>query len=159
MPQSGLIIRVLVASPSDCVHERKIIPEVIAAWNAVHSLDRAAVIEPVLWETHSYPELGGRPQGIINKQLVEHCDILVGTFWTRMGTPTGAAASGTAEEIEKFRAAKRPVLLYFSSAPVVPESLGHAQYQALLKYRSELGQDGLYSAYDSLAKRILMRVG
>lgn len=151
MPQLGLIFRVLVASPSDCVQERKIIPEVIAAWNAVHSLSAGAVLEPVMWETHSRPAMGNRPQELLNKQLVQNCDLLVGAFWTRLGTPTGKADSGTVEEIEEFRSASRPVLLYFSSAPVVPESLEREQYEALLKYRDELQQDGLYSRYETHA--------
>lgn len=152
MPQQGLIFRVLVASPGDCVEERRIIPEVIAGWNAVHSVATAAVVEPVLWETHVRPAMGDRPQGIINKQLVEQCDLLIGAFWTRLGTPTGVAESGTAEEIEQFRAAGKPVLLYFSSAPVVPESLDQDQYRALIAYRDRLGRDGLYSRYDSAAE-------
>jgi len=152
MPQRGLIFRALVASPSDCTHERRLIPEVIAEWNAVHSLSNAAVIEPVLWETHSRPDLGGRPQGIINKQLVANCDLLIGAFWTRLGTPTGEAVSGTAEEIEQFRGAGKPVLLYFSSAPVVPESLDAAQYAALTEYRNSLGDQGLYFKYETLAE-------
>ena len=85
MPKVGTIFRALVASPSDCVHERKIIPEVLAAWNAVHSLSSAAIIEPVLWETHARPEFGNRPQALINQQLVEHCDIVIGAFWTNGG--------------------------------------------------------------------------
>lgn len=152
MPQRGLIFRALVASPSDCTHERRLIPEVIAEWNAVHSLSNAAVIEPVLWETHSRPDLGGRPQGIINKQLVANCDLLIGAFWTRLGTPTGEAVSGTAEEIEQFRGAGKPVLLYFSGAPVVPESLDAEQYAALTAYRKSLGDQGLYFKYESLAE-------
>lgn len=152
MPQRGLIFRALVASPSDCTHERRLIPEVIAEWNAVHSYSNAAVIEPVLWETHSRPDLGERPQGIINKQLVANCDLLIGAFWTRLGTPTGEAVSGTAEEIEQFRAAGRPVLLYFSGAPVVPDSLDAAQYAALTEYRKSLDDQGLYSRYESLAE-------
>jgi hypothetical protein len=152
MPQRGLIFRALVASPSDCTHERRLIPEVIAEWNAVHSLSNAAVIEPVLWETHSRPDLGGRPQGIINKQLVANCDLLIGAFWTRLGTPTGEAVSGTAEEIEQFRGAGKPVLLYFSGAPVVPESLDAEQYAALTEYRKSLGDQGLYFKYESLAE-------
>lgn len=111
MPQKGLIFRALVASPSDCTHERKIIPEVISSWNAVHSLSNAAIVEPVLWETHSRPAFGDRPQEIINTQLVSSCDLVIGAFWTRLGTPTGVAESGTAEEIEQFRAAGKPVLL------------------------------------------------
>lgn len=152
MPQPGLIFRVLVASPGDCAQERRIIPEVLASWNAVNSLSTAAVVEPVLWETHSRPEMGDRPQSIINKQLVEHCDLLTGAFWTRLGTPTGDAASGTAEEIEHFRKAGKPVLLYFSSAPVVPDGLNMEQYQALLAYRRSLEKEGLYSRYDTHAE-------
>ena len=47
--------------------------------------------------THSRPQMGDRPQELINKQLVGHCDLLIGSFWTRLGTPTGRAESGTAE--------------------------------------------------------------
>lgn len=89
MAQTGTIFRALVASPSDCAHERKIIPEVIAAWNAVHSLSTAAIIEPVLWESHSRPGMGSRPQEVINQQLVTNCDLVIGAFWTRLSTPTG----------------------------------------------------------------------
>lgn len=151
MAQTGTIFRVLVASPSDCDHERKIIPAVISAWNAVHSLSNAAIIEPVLWETHSRPGMGSRPQELINHQIVTHCDLVIGAFWTRLGTPTGVAESGTAEEIEHFREAGKPVLLYFSSAPVVPESLDADQYKALTQYKERLGQLGLYSKYETLA--------
>ena len=150
MPQNAIIYRVLVASPSDCVEERKLVPEVLYGWNAAHSLSQGAILEPVLWETHARPEMGNRPQALINDQLVQHCDIVVGTFWTRLGTSTGVAVSGTAEEIEQFRSLGKTVLLYFSSAPVVPESLDPAQYQALNEYRRTLQTSGLYFSYDSI---------
>lgn len=151
MPQSGTIYRILTASPSDCIEERKVVPEVISAWNAAHSLHAGAILEPVLWETHARPELGDRPQAIINKQLVEHCDVLIGTFWTRLGTDTGKAESGTAEEIEEFRAKGKPVLLYFSSAPVVPQNLDREQFDALMKYKKKLQGTGIYFEYDSIS--------
>jgi hypothetical protein len=152
MPQQALIYRILVASPSDCVHERRLVPDVISAWNAAHSLATGAILEPVLWETHALPESGDRPQGLINRQLVDNCDILIGTFWTRLGTSTGKAESGTAEEIEEFRSSGKRVLLYFSSAPVAPESLDAEQYAALTAYRSRLGQDSLYFKYEDLGQ-------
>jgi len=150
MPQDGVIFRALIASPGDCEHERKIIPEIIHAWNATHSIDRAAIVEPVLWETHARPGLGDRPQQIINDQLLSSCDLVVGAFWTRLGTPTGKALSGTAEEIEEFRSNGKPVMLYFSSAPVAPGSYDQEQYNALIEYRDELGKSGLYFGYNSL---------
>jgi hypothetical protein len=151
MPQQGLIFRALIASPSDCVQERKIIPEVIRAWNAVHSIDKSAIVEPVLWETHSRPAFGDRPQELLNQQLVKSCDLVIGAFWTRLGTPTGKAESGTAEEIEQFRSEGKPVLLYFSSAPAVPESIDPYQYKALVEYKKGLSASGMYSTYESLA--------
>jgi hypothetical protein len=149
IPQKGLVFRILVASPTDCAQERKIISEVIGEWNAVNSWSRATTLEPVLWETHSRPEMGARPQEILNKQFVDRCDLIVGAFWTRLGTLTGEAESGTAEEIERFRKAGKPVLIYFSSTPVVPDSLDVDQYKALSEYKKQLGKDGLYAQYDT----------
>lgn len=150
MSQQGLILRVLVASPSDCIHERKVIPEIIYSWNAANSLRNAAILEPVLWETHATPAMGDRPQALINKQLVKQCDLLVGVFWTRLGTDTGVAGSGTAEEIEEFRKDGKPVLLYFSSVPVIPESIDHDQYQKLVAYKKTLLDQGIVFSYDSV---------
>lgn len=151
MPQRSLVFRILVASPSDCIQERKVIPEIIYSWNATNSLRSSAILEPVLWETHAIPTIGERPQALINKQLVQQCDLLVGTFWTRLGTDTGVAASGTVEEIEEFLKAKKPVLLYFSSAPVVPESINHDQYQKLVTYKASMKNKGIVFSYDSIA--------
>jgi len=150
MPQQGLIFRILVASPSDCVQERKAVPEIIYSWNAANSLRSAAILEPVLWETHATPAMGDRPQALINKQLVQQCDLLIGVFWTRLGTNTGVAESGTAEEIEEFRKDGKPVLLYFSSAPVIPESIDHEQYQKLIAYKKTLQDQGIVFSYDSV---------
>jgi hypothetical protein len=41
-------------------------------------------------------------------ELVQTSDILVGMFWTKMGTNTGVAESGTVEEIDQFVAAAKP---------------------------------------------------
>ena len=152
MPQQGLIIRILVASPSDCIQERKAVPEVIYSWNAANSLRSAAILEPVLWETHAIPALGDRPQALINKQLIQQCDALVGVFWTRLGTSTGLAESGTAEEIEEFRKAGKPVLLYFSSVPVIPESIDLEQYHRLTEYKRKLQEQGLVFSYDTVGE-------
>jgi hypothetical protein len=68
----------------------------------------------VRWELDATPELGDRPQAILNRQLVDECDVVVAIFWSRVGTPTGIADSGTVEEITCALEAKKPVLLYFS---------------------------------------------
>jgi uncharacterized protein (DUF1330 family) len=142
--------RILVASPGDLVAERVAIPEVIHAWNAEHSEAESLVLLPVLWESHAVPEMGDRPQAIINKQLVENCDVLIGAFWTRIGTHTGLAESGTVEEIEEFIKAGKPVLLYFSSVPVALDSVDQDQYSRLKEFRKKVEAGGLVQAYESI---------
>jgi hypothetical protein len=92
-----------------------------------------------------------RPQGVLNKQILQTADLLVAIFWTRLGTPTGEADSGTAEEIEKHVAAGKPAMIYFSSAPVRPESVDAAQYQALSAFRKEIEAKGLIDTFESLS--------
>jgi hypothetical protein len=88
------VLNVMIASPSDVSQERQIARNVIAEWNTVHS-DRKTVLIPVGWETHSVPDTGDRPQAIINGQLLKDADLLIAVFWTRIGSPTGGAPSGT----------------------------------------------------------------
>ena len=60
---------------------------------------------PVGWETHSHPEMNKKtksPQDVINKQVLKDCDVLIGIFWARIGTPTKKHKSGTIEEIYEF---------------------------------------------------------
>jgi hypothetical protein len=49
--------------------------------------------------------------------------LLVGIFWTRIGSPTGEADSGTLEEIERVGNAKKPIMLYFSKVPIEPDKI------------------------------------
>lgn len=153
------VLQVFIASPSDVQDERDAARDVIHDWNSAHSFDIKTVLLPVLWETHATPEMGDRPQGIINKQLVSSCDLLVGVFWTKLGTPTGVAESGTVEEILAVREAGKPVLLYFSAVPVRPESISGEDYARLTAFKAKCYDEGLVSSYDTIDefKNILNR--
>lgn len=135
MAFTALVYRVLIASPSDVEKERERIPEVMAEWNAQNSADTGIVFVPVKWETHSTPEMGDRPQAIINRQLVHDSDILIGVFWTRIGSPTGIAESGSVEEIREFIQSGKRVMLYFSSVPVNPSAINRDQHQKLEEFK------------------------
>jgi hypothetical protein len=152
MAYQATVYRVLIASPSDVINERRTIPNVINSWNATHSEDFSVVLLPVMWETHSTPEMGDRAQAIINRQLVFNCDILICTFWTRIGTHTGVAESGTIEEIEEFKNTGKPVLIYFSSIPVVPESVDPTQYSLLNEFRKKIQKEGLIETYGGISE-------
>ena len=150
MPSQATKYKILIASPSDVVEERKIIPDVIKDWNTANSDYYGVILEAVLWETHAIPEMGKRPQAILNKQL-EDCDILIAIFWTRLGTPTGKANSGTIEEIEEFKKADKPVSLYFSLKPIPPKILDTEQYDKLSKTIKQYETtEGLIVNYESI---------
>jgi hypothetical protein len=146
------VLNVMVASPSDVPQERVIVRDVIAEWNAVHAKDRKTVLMPFGWETHATPEMGDRPQAIINGQLLKEADLLVAIFWTRIGSPTGTAKSGTVEEIEEHIGAGKPAMIYFSSAPVRPDSIDEKQYSALREFKESLRVRGLFEQYETLAE-------
>ena len=44
-------------------------------------------LQPVGWETHSFPDMSDRAQGLIKKQVLEGSDLLVAIFRYRIGTP------------------------------------------------------------------------
>lgn len=147
MSYNATVFKVMIASPSDVAAERSIIREILAEWNIVNSDLKKQVLLPIGWETHSVPEMGDRPQTIINKQILHDCDLLVGVFWTRIGTATGGYASGTVEEIEEHIKTGKPAMLYFSNAPVMPDSIDAGQYERLKDFRQSCQSRGLYEPY------------
>jgi len=147
MSYQATVYRILIASPGDLGEERNLIPEVISQWNAVRSESSKVVVLPVKWETHSAPILGSRPQQVINEQLVGSCDLLVGLFWTRIGTHTGISESGTTEEIEYFINQNKPVMLYFSSSTIDPEKIDIEQYSRLKAFKAKMRPMGLVEGY------------
>src|SRR5262245_24613295 len=150
MSYKAKVIEVMIATPGDVAKERQLARDVIYEWNDIHSKDKDIVLIPTGWESHSSPEMGDRPQAIINKQVLKNCDLLVAVFWTRLGSPTGKFASGTVEEIEEHLKAGKPAMIYFSSVPVALHDVEQKQYKALVKFKEECRQRGLIAEYDTL---------
>jgi hypothetical protein len=117
------VYRILIASPSDVEDERDIAVKVIHEWNDLNSYSRKVTLLPLRWETHTAPDYNTRPQEVINRAVVDECDLLVGIFWTRIGSPTGTAVSGTLEEIDRVGKAGKPIMLYFSRVEIDPDKI------------------------------------
>jgi len=150
MTYHARVFNVMIASPSDVAAERGLIREMVHEWSAVHAFTRQLILQPIGWETHSTPAMGEHPQHILNEQVLAKCDLLVGVFWTRVGTKTLDYESGSVEEIEKHVAAGKPAMLYFSSTPVHLDSVDSAQYQKLKEFKASCVSRGLYASYDGL---------
>src|SRR5215203_5083794 len=144
--------RVLIASPSDLEEERQVATDVINEWNVQHAVVEGVVLLPVKWETHATPASNVRPQEAINSQLVDECDILVGMFWTKIGTSTGVAESGTVEEIDQFVAAGKPTMLYFSSRPIDPNKIDLKQQKRLRAFKAATYATALVGNFSQVAE-------
>ncbi len=144
------VIETFIATPSDIVQERAFIREIINEWNIVNSKTRNVILKDLGWENDIYSSFSdGRPQESINKQILEDADLLIGVFWTRVGTPTGDYISGSVEEITKHINAHKPVLLFFSDMPVRLDSVDQNQYQKLLDFKKWCQEIGIYNSYDN----------
>lgn len=150
MPYTATVIPVMIASPGDVAQYRSATRDAIHEWNYIHSSANSVVLMPVGWETHSSPELGSRAQELINDRVLEDCDLLVGIFWTRLGTPTGEASSGTVEEIQRHVQAGRPAMIYFCQAPADLGTVDMAQYQSLQVFKTWCEQQGLIQTFLNL---------
>jgi hypothetical protein len=157
MPFPANVYSVLIASPSDVADERIAIAQSLHDWNALNSKLTGKVLLPVMWETHSAPEMGHRPQELINERVVRSCDMLIGAFWQRIGSPTGLESSGTVEEIKWFLKEKRPVMLYFSDKDIPRSQIDTQQLEALNEFQLSIRDKGLqenYSGVDDLKVKL-----
>ncbi|MGO9605541.1 MAG: hypothetical protein ACLQAT_19490 [Candidatus Binataceae bacterium] len=148
MPETIQLFRILLAAPSDVTEEHAVVAGVIAEWNVQHGDGAGARLELMNWRTHSHPEAGGRPQALINRQFADRADVVIAVFWRRLGSPTGKAASGTVEEIERARRRRKKVMVYFSQRLGMGEVAENAREEAKIeRFRRRLGREALYGTY------------
>jgi hypothetical protein len=144
------IIEALITSPADVIQERKIVQEIIDEWNIINSKKQSVMIKALSWERDVYSSMkDGSGQESINKQILEETDVLIGIFWTRIGTPTGTYISGSVEEIEKHINANKPTMLYFSNVPVQYDSVDQVQFSKLVDFKKKCLSKGLVSEFSS----------
>ena len=158
MPRSSTVLQVFVASPSDVADERTTLDAVIAELNRTWVGSLGVTFEVWKWETHARPGFDADAQAVINSQIPDDYDVFIGILWSRLGTPTGRAASGTVEEFERAylrftsTGSVPEIMLYFKDAPLIPSRLDAAQFSALQTFRKSLSdKGGLYSTFEDQA--------
>ena len=166
MPRPEQAIVVLAASPSDLEPERNRLEEVIRELNLSWSHSLGVRLELVRWETHGYPGVGDDPQDVLNRELPDDPDIFIGVMWSRFGTATGRAGSGTEEEfiraLERYRQDPDSVriMFYFKDAPLAPSDIDPDQLSRVARFRESLGAEGaLYWTFRTLGDFVqLLRI-
>jgi hypothetical protein len=151
------ILKVVVASPGDVQAERDTLPGVVDELNRSTAADRHRRLEIKSWQTDAFPgfHVDG-PQGLIDGVLkIEDCDVLIGIFWKRFGTPVRDAASGTEHEIMlAYEAWKRKgypqIMLYFKTKGHTSQTSEEIQqWDRLLKFKNGLPAEGLWWSFKS----------
>ena len=107
------------------------------------------------WETDSRPGFHPKgPQGLIDKVLqIDQCDLFVGIFWNRIGSPTKFGTTGTEHEFETaYESWKRKqapeIMFYFNEKPSNLSSDAElTQRGKVLGFRRSFPEEGLYWPY------------
>src|SRR5579863_4282522 len=147
MPEEIQLFRLFVGAPSDVEEPLDIIRGQIEQWNRDHGPRARARVEFTNWRTHTHPAAGARPQAIINRQVVDQCDILVAVFRLRFGTPTGVAGSGTEEEIRRCIRKGKTVMVYFAELPARGRRKDRREFAKIEEFKKKFGSRALYYTY------------
>jgi len=139
------MIKVFLASPSDVSEERLAVRNIVEEENCNHFHHDGYHLEVVGWETHSSPGKGQpHPQGRINP-LIDECELFIGILWTRFGSPTGKAESGTEEEynyaLELLAKPDLPlcdIKIYFCDYPIEPSKIELEQLRKVKEFKKKI---------------------
>lgn len=149
MAYPTLALHLLISAPSDVpIKDMATIRKTISQWNLNLGRVVGLTVLPVSWTEHAVAEFGDRPQAILNNQIVEESDFAVALFYDRLGTPTGEADSGTAEEINVLVEAGKSVAVLVNASSRPPLS-GSAldERKRLSSYLSEVREKALVFEY------------
>jgi GTPase SAR1 family protein len=164
------IFRIVLASPADVKPERDVMPSVIDELNRGVAADHGLHLVLSRWETDTYPgfHLEG-PQGLIDPILrITDCDLLIGIFWKRFGTPTADGKTGAEHEFslayETWQEKGSPqIFVYFNLKAYTPQSKAEVeQWGQVLDFREKFPKQGLWWPYkgkpqfEKLARNHLM---
>lgn len=141
------VYRIMIGCPGDILEEVQTAKKVINWWTNQNA-QRGRVLLPINWETNSYPEQGAHPQKILNKQVVEKSDMLIGIFGAKIGSPTDTAKSGTIEEIEEHINAGKPVMLFFRKFNDTSQTTSE-ELAKLESFKADIKNRCLYREYNT----------
>lgn len=149
MAYPTLALHLLISAPGDVpLEDMAVLRKTISQWNLNLGRVVGLTVLPVSWTEHAVAEFGERPQAILNHQIVKEADFAVAVFYDRLGTPTGEAESGTAEEIKTLVDAGKSVAVLVSSALRAPlAGLALDERQRLSAYLDELRGTALVFEY------------
>lgn len=150
-------LNLIVVSPGDVNPERAAMNKVVADLNPILASQFGLELRVLRWETDVHPgfHLEG-PQGQVDTGLqIDNCDIMVGIFWKKFGTPVKDAASGTEHELGRAHDAwtrskgKRPqIMIYFKAKEFKCKNKAEKEQKALVDaYKKKISSEALWWSF------------
>lgn len=137
---------ILISCPSDIQEDVKVIENTVEIFNKEYANFHGIQFNLKYWSKDvlfSY----GRPQDIINEQIVMSSDMIIALFGRKLGSDTGKFKSGTIEEIQLMIEMNKPTLVCFSNR-IINSTLNTSEIEDLLKVRKfQEEYNGLYITY------------
>ncbi|WP_157833857.1 response regulator [Ruminiclostridium josui] len=134
----------LISCPGDVSQFVGMFENVASKFNNFYGRENGVVLRTISWTNNAFPQFGGHPQKILDKQIVDKADFAVAVFWTRFGTETEDYGSGTEEEIERMLKDGKHVFLYFLDKPVSPSKIDQEQYAKIQAFKEKHKNEGLF---------------
>ena len=155
MAYSVLARRLLISCPGDVpLGDLHLVQKAINRWNGIYGERFGTAVIPISWGTHAAAEFGRAPQELLNRQIVDRCDICLALFANRLGTPTASAESGTAEEIQRLSESGRYVGVLRSRREVDGTQIDPGQLMRLNEYLTRIETKALVLTYANDAELI-----
>jgi len=153
MPFPATVVSIFLSSPSDVKEDRSRIVSIIQAWNQRNGRERSLFFNVLTWEDFVAPAIGESGQEVVNEQVGDDYDIFLGVMWSRFGTPTSIAKSGTEEEFNRVVDRHRlgegvSVCFLFKNADIPMKILDGEQFISVRKFKEFVSDSGcLYREY------------
>jgi hypothetical protein len=160
MSYQATIITIFLSSPGDVPNDRNLIIRTINGWNQRNGKVRRAFFQPLTWEQTVAPDRRGSGQEVINSQIDVNYDIYLGLMWSRFGSVTTKADSGTEDEFDQAVArhdtGEGPTISFlFKNSPIPQDILEGLQYDKVQKFKTKVASSGcLYREFNDDASLV-----
>lgn len=158
---------IFVASPSDVSEEREMVRNAIRDYNSIVGVNQGVHCRFIGWEDNVHSSMGNDGQDVINSQVGDDYDIFLCILWTKLGSPTPRALSGTVEEYDRAlaRYKKDPsnvhIGFYLKTDPIAPEEIDPDQLKLKNDFVAKVRSDGCLTinvSSDDFEKRIMKEI-
>ena len=148
MTQYRRIVKVFLGSPNDVSAERGKFKDILSRVNQVKANMMGFHFDSLMWE--DIRPMDGRPQEIINKNLVDESDICVFVLWKRWGSATGEYTSGFEEEYElanRLNKEKRKpnICIFFRKMDIEAMDDQDEQFNRVKSFKNKIKAENSYT--------------